>query len=85
MYNLKHMTVSEKATELINKFHPYCGGTEPMQTENAKKCAALLVEDWISLIRELRKPFVYTESYQQFLEITIHLMEVKEEIINYEP
>lgn len=39
------ITPKEQATDMFNKFHPLCGGTEPMQTENAKKACLICIEE----------------------------------------
>jgi len=40
-----------KAADLINLFHPHCAGTEPMQTENARRCALKYVEGVMSELK----------------------------------
>lgn len=65
------MTAKQQAAELIAKFHPHCGGTEPMQTENAKKCALIAVDHILQPVR-------------LHIEVRAFLNEVKREIQNYE-
>jgi hypothetical protein len=71
------MDSKTKAKELINKFHPHCGGAEPMQTENAKKCALLQIQAQIDMIQ----PYIYLPSAS---DIWDELMDIKYELENYE-
>jgi hypothetical protein len=66
------------ALDLISKFHPHCAGTEPMQTENAKKCAILSIQSQIDMIQ----PYIYLPSAS---EIWDELQDIKHEIKNHEP
>jgi hypothetical protein len=51
------MTPKHKAEELVDRFRPYAYGPTPeMETNNAKRCAGIFVEEIIALLETLHKP-----------------------------
>lgn len=56
------MTPKEKATELVEKYAPYCWGEEVCDYDLAKECALIAVDELINEIRTIdpleAEPFV---------------------------
>lgn len=67
----------QHAIGLINQFHPHCGGMEPMQTENAKKCALIHING----LMDAYKPYIFLESIAAEWDV---LYDTRIEIENYE-